>query len=515
MATTDTPTPVIRHLATATEEPKDRLLKRQLPAIVVSGAIHVVLVSGFLIYFKLFPEETKATAATADPVVTLIDDPTVKDPILTEPIQGLDPELPTGVADIPKEDKLNILAPPLPDAPPALPGEAALPSDSMLLGDLLKNLAPETGQPLPDSKGPVGSGNPGKGGPLDQPGFGSRASGERRNKLVTDMGGSPETEAAVAAALVWLAKQQHADGYWEFDGNSKADRVAATAMCMLPFLAAGETHRDGKYKFNVAKGLAYLKTQLRPTGRFAQSEMYSQAIGTIALCELAGMTQDDTIKKMAKLAVDYIVKAQARNGSWGYQAGDAGDTSIVGWQIQALKSARLADIAVSDKVFEQAEAFLESVSDSGATYGYRTKGSTHTLTAVGLLCRQYMGWGPKNPTLARGIKYMWDSYKPRDDDWNMYYYYYATQVFHFFDGPAWHKDWNPAMREVLLKKQVTEKSARAKSEDVGSWPKDSGQIGTHCGKLGTTALACLTLEVYYRHLPLYKRTGLEDLERDK
>ena len=70
------------------------------------------------------------------------------------------------------------------------------------------------------------------------------------------------------------------------------------------------------------------------------------------------------------------MKAQAGNGSWGYTAGTEGDTSIVGWQIQALKSGRLAGIAVPQKAFDQAAVFLESVSsDSGATYGYRSKGS--------------------------------------------------------------------------------------------------------------------------------------------
>lgn len=52
--------------------------------------------------------------------------------------------------------------------------------------------------------------------------------------------------------------------------------------------------------------------------------------------------------------------------------------------------------------------------------------------------------------------------------------------------------------------QLTERN-NSKAADVGSWPKDNRQIGEPCGKLGTTASACLTLEVYYRYLPLYKR----------
>jgi hypothetical protein len=389
-------------------------------------------------------------------------------------------------------------------------------SQTANLGNLTNSVAdPGSLNPATDA-GVIGVGQMGSGGNLALPGLQGR-SGATKEKLLRAGGGNDLTEAAVAKALAWLAKQQNSAGYWEFDGGSKADRIAATGMCLLPFLAAGETHKTGKkYRTHVEKGLAYLRSQIKPDGHFGTAGMYSQAIATVAVCEAAGMTQDDTYKRVAKSAADFIVKAQAGNGSWGYSAGEAGDTSIVGWQIQALKSARLAGIAVPDKAFKQAESFLESVSDSGATYGYRTKGSTHTLTAVGLLCRQYMGWGPRVSQLARGIQWMWNGYKPVETDWNMYYYYYATQVFHFFGGPEWHKEWNPAMQKILLDKQITEKTPQAKAGDVGSWPKDNGFIGGSCGKLGTTALACLTLEVYYRHLPLYKRdsAGLQELDKN-
>ncbi len=100
---------------------------------------------------------------------------------------------------------------------------------------------------------------------------------------------------------------------------------------------------------------------------------------------------------------------------------------------------------------------------------------------------------------------MWSNYKPTADD--MYYTYYASQVFKFFDGPSWHRDWNPAMQKALLPAQITEKTKGAKEADIGSWNADKGTIGQYCGRLGTTALTVLTLEVYYRHLPLYKREG--------
>ena len=149
----------------------------------------------------------------------------------------------------------------------------------------------------------------------------------------------------MALALAWLAKQQNnTGGYWEYDGIAKSNRIAATGMCLLPFLAAGETHKSAKkYKATVAKGLDYLKEQIKQSGEFPRLRqgqyMYAHAIGTVALCEAAGMTKDESLKLVARRAVDYIIKAQAGNGSWGYEAGTEGDTSIVGWQVQARSRA--------------------------------------------------------------------------------------------------------------------------------------------------------------------------------
>jgi hypothetical protein len=242
--------------------------------------------------------------------------------------------------------------------------------------------------------------------------------------------------------------------------------------------------------------------------------MYSHAIATVALCEAAGMTKDPAVKVKASMAINYIVGAQGRNGSWGYTGPtpSEGDTSIVGWQIQALASAKMAEIKFDvDKVYKNANKFLESVAtDSGSKYGYREKGASQTLTPVGLLSRYYMKeMNPRHPAYARGVDFL-KQVPPRKDYFDMYYYYYATQVVHFADGPDWHKFWNPRMRNMLVELQ------RKGDESIdGSWDKDQGFIGSACGRLGTTCLALLTLEVYYRHLPLYKRdgAGLMELER--
>ena len=228
------------------------------------------------------------------------------------------------------------------------------------------------------------------------------------------------------------------------------------------------------------------------------------------------MTADPTLKGPAQLAVKYIVAAQHSAGGWRYGPGQAGDTSVTGWQIQALKSALLAGLSVPKDVATKASQFLDQVSggqgsEKGSTYGYTDAGDSPSMNAVGLLCRQYLGWGPKNPKLAAGVKHlmMLDPRKDKDDPkpLDMYYYYYATQVVHFYGGPDWHEKWNPKMRDWLIQTQIRG------NQNEGSWNPD----GTHAGaggRLVMTCMAMLTLEVYYRHLPLYKRDsgGMQALE---
>ena len=75
--------------------------------------------------------------------------------------------------------------------------------------------------------------------------------------------------------------------------------------------------------------------------------MYAHALATMALCEAFGMTGDQRVGAAAQAAVDFIAAAQNRQtGGWRYHPGEEGDTSVMGWQIMALKSARLAGLKV-------------------------------------------------------------------------------------------------------------------------------------------------------------------------
>jgi hypothetical protein len=203
--------------------------------------------------------------------------------------------------------------------------------------------------------------------------------------------------------------------------------------------------------------------------------------------------------------VNFILNAQNRtDGGWRYNPGDAGDTSVVGWQVMALKSAHMAGLSVGGSAFSGASKWLDSVAvHDGTEYGYTPGGSSPTMTAVGLLCRQYLGAKRDNPMLTGGMAYIMN-HLPDEGFSNIYYWYYATQVMHNMSGYEW-DTWNRKMRDLLVRTQVRSVHECAN----GSWAPEKDAWGRSGGRLMQTSLSALTLEIYYRYLPLFK-TGEGD-----
>jgi hypothetical protein len=344
-----------------------------------------------------------------------------------------------------------------------------------------------------------------------------------RADLVRQNGGSDASEVAVARALKWLAQHQYADGSWSFDhtggncqgkcgdpGERKEATLAATGMALLPFLGAGNTHKQGKYKATVQAGLYYLVTGMKLTPHGADltgggGAMYGQGIASIALCEAYAMSNDRELQQPAQLALNYIQYAQDQvGGGWNYTPRGAGDTSIAGWQIVALKSGMLNFLQVKEQTSKLAAKFLDSVQvEDGAYYGYRAPAKGPATTAVGLLCRMYMGWKKDNAALEKGVRWL-ATQGPTTA--NMYFSYYATQVVFQFDGKdgAMWKEWNAKMRDALVTSQSTN------GHEEGSWMFAGGDPGfKEGGRLYCTAMATMTLEIYYRHMPIYQEKNVD------
>lgn len=347
--------------------------------------------------------------------------------------------------------------------------------------------------------------------------FGGRSKAGRQ-AAVKRYGGTVESEQAVNAGLVWLQSIQQSDGSWHFArvgpeaaaGRFSRTEVGATSLALLCFLGAGHTHaNDGPYRETVEKGLSYIGSQAEIVqgtadlrGQYeGNAGMYVQGLATICISEAHALDrQNKDLEKLTDMAVNFIEKAQDPvGGGWRYQPRDSpGDTSVVGWQVMALQSARAGRIRVSSSVLRNARLFLRSAQadTDGSQYKYIPDrgGAKDSMTAVALLCRMYLGWGRDFEPLKKGVHYL-ASRGPSPSD--MYYNYYATQVLHHWGDELWDQ-WNLKMRTRLVTTQVREGPA------AGSWrPTDGhGQTG---GQLYQTALSVLTLEVYYRHLPIYQR----------
>jgi hypothetical protein len=461
------------------------------------------------------PADVRRPVAVA-PMPRPAGEPFLGDIDLTEIDPGLDFDITAAIPEVDRID-VNVDAVVVPDDSIGIPDVPGLPLAQL----------PPAGLDAPGIAGDTGgvlAGGAGFGAASDfSSGFQGR-SGATKDRFIRTSGANADSERAVALGLAWLAKQQRLDGGWEYDGTAKEKRVAATGMALLAFLGAGETHTKArKYKKTVEMGVKFLLKECPVSGPNSgrlSTDAYAQAIATMALCEAYGMTGDGALLQVAaQAAVNYIQSAQGPDGSWGYSFRSAGDTSITGWQIQALKAARLAKLAVEDKVLARAVKFLDTAGkgELKAEYGYRdSTNPSPALSAVGLLCRYYIdGWAPENPRMIDGVALLLKNRPPAPGPQvpEMYYHYYATQLMFFYGGEAW-KDWNEGplkdgkrtggMRDWLIKTQAKE------GKDAGSWEPCPGSIGPNCGRVGTTAMAVLTLEVYYRHLPLYKRMGEGD-----
>jgi hypothetical protein len=380
--------------------------------------------------------------------------------------------------------------------------------------------------PAVKGKGGVGIGvgtgtHPGSGG--SGWGFGGRGSGSRKAMLGSG-GGTKQSERAVAAALNWLARHQLSNGSWSISGyktrckdatctgpGRAGERLtAATALALLPFLAAGQTHESkGPYRRTIASGIQFLINTQKPNGDLRMGgQMYDHGLAAIALCECYGMSNEKNVRAAAQLALNFIMDSQdADGGGWRYEPHQAGDTSVVGWQLMALKSGQMAYLNTNPATFEKAKAFLKSVSFGGYSSGrftYMPGGMVATgdqaTTAIALLCHQYMGMPKTDPAMVEGTSYLMQNLPDAAGTRNLYYWYYATQVLHNQPGSNW-DTWNRKMRRLLIDTQSKDGCAS------GSWSPDSpvrDQYGDAGGRLMMTSLSALTLEVYYRYLPLYK-----------
>lgn len=339
------------------------------------------------------------------------------------------------------------------------------------------------------------------------------------------------TLEVIDRGLGWLAKHQEKDGHWDCDefmrhdppndlcdgaGNPIHD-VGVTGLALLAFLGNDNTMSRGKYRDNVKRAALWLREQTDRDGiigpESSHSHAYQQSIATLALVEAAGLSRSSVMTKTAQRAVDQLCKRRNPYGVWRYYARDgSNDSSVTGWMLFALKSAREFGMRVDDTAFRYTAAWFDEVTDPATGQcGYTKRGEsssrelglaekfpaskTEAMTAVGVLSRIFLGQTPQShPVILAGADTMLKkapTWNTNDGSIDLYYWYYGSYAMYQLGGRHW-KRWKRSLEGALLKTQRGEGAAFGSWDPVGAW----GHSG---GRVYSTAIGTLCLQAYYRY----------------
>lgn len=416
--------------------------------------------------------------------------------------------------------------PPDPEHPEAREGESVA-TDSAGRDVLQNDAAKSTAGGVGDSAAPsdahgrrlderVDSETEGVGGAAaGSPFAGRRAASESRSAAG---GGDAEAEGALLRALAWLARHQSPDGTWDArdyvdqcEGEPcggaapKSHTDGATALALLAFLGAGHDHRAGPFKTNVRSGLDALLRRQQEDGSFGagQSRTYETALGTFALSEAYGLTHATALRLPMETAVARLAATQSRAGGWRYTPGvEDGDASVSGWVTLALLAARQAGADVPAATLAGCRRFFAAHVTPDGSVGYVGRGTGGTaLLGVGGAVSLELGRAPSSPEMVRLAERLrrapprWSGdpdrglgvYGPFDPS----HWYYGSLAAFQFGGETW-AAWSDPLLRLLLRAQ------RRDGDAQGSFDPRGG-TGSAGGRLVTTALAALCLEVTYRY----------------
>ncbi|MGQ9589695.1 MAG: hypothetical protein ACUVYA_05300, partial [Planctomycetota bacterium] len=341
-----------------------------------------------------------------------------------------------------------------------------------------------------------------------------------RRILAREFGGTDATEAAVLLGLRWLAAHQSRDGRWDVDGFDADCRgcgspgflvdcdVAVTGLAVLSFL--GQNHSpanaESPFRGNVQRALDWLARLQTADGLIAGGDdrytMYSHGIATLALSEAYLLTRDPALPPVLEKAARIIVSSQnPSTGGWRYrpEPPPRGDTSVSGWQVMALASLRRSGVGVPEVVLERARHWFDFEAAGGdhrGIYGYTGPDEPRpAMVAEGMYARLLLGAKRTDRNMDEGARYIEAETRGGRLLNNLYLLYYGNLALFNYQGWIW-EEWNRQVREHLLRSQ------RRGGPHEGSWDPTCPWSETG-GRVLATAFAVLTLEVYYRYLPLY------------
>ncbi len=352
---------------------------------------------------------------------------------------------------------------------------------------------------------------------------GTGSEGNGREAKLLKYGGSEETENAVMLGLQWLLDHQDENGKWDADhftkhcprddvcrntGHPQYD-VGTTALALTAFVAQGD-ELPPQWNQAAEKAVEYLISQQKPEGNFGPEKasfMYNQAMATYALTQYYQLKPEEEVREALVRSLRFITQAQQPGGGWNYTSGqnNRNDLSITAWQILAVNACRDAGFSFPEPALAQAAGCIGNLIDARkgtATYADRGIGAGKNrpgLIPAALLALLLCTGTTDTPT-HRSLADVLMRNLPDPNSlssWNYtgqsyYYWYYGSLALFYLKSAEHWKPWNRRLKETLLALQ--EKTGHAR----GSWRPEPNWIGNTGGRVYSTAIAILTLEIYYR-----------------
>jgi hypothetical protein len=492
---------------------------RAAPWYMSSAAIHAVL----FLFLMLLPTPIKGTPRTS----IIITGPDIVDPIETFVDASISPV--EDPPDLPKTDTLESEpSVEMPDFDPDVTFSRAEGGKEDSATGKECNQALEGDPDAAGWAGMIGVGFRSGDGPNGKIGKGPPGYETRFGPKRPPVGVPPKLPRRIDGALKWLAEHQEPDGRWDCRKYGGGDQpfathdVAVTSLALLAFLGDGNSTKFGKFKPQVQKAVQWLRSQEK--NGCVGPHRYEAGIAMMAMAEAYGMSQDSDLRLVAQRCVDYAAKTQCPSGGWDYGPNSQrADTSVSGWWIMGLKSARVAGLNVPPETFARALAYVQKAtkvsgdtSRLNASVSYATDkapdvnavtsgGGSNRLTAVALTCLQFLGRERGDGQVAACTQQVLQDGVPTATQTDFYRLYYASLgLFQMgVKSEPW-KKWQKPLCETLLSTQVQAGTAR---ENRGSWNHETDPWGSAWGRVGETALGALTLEVWWRYANVHESAG--------
>lgn len=314
---------------------------------------------------------------------------------------------------------------------------------------------------------------------------------------------SENPREAHARALAWIATHQEAEGNWEAGEQSHVNSIGLTGLALLALQSDGSTMSSGAHAQAIARGVSWLMAQqdtdLGLIGeRAGHSWAYDHAIATQALCVALKGSPSEQLSAVAQNAVNMISRMRNPYGAWRYDYPPTGenDTSVTGWMVEAITSARAAGLKIDTEAYVGAAQWVDDVTDPAtARVGYDTIGSGSSrvtglndqfptqhheaMTASGMVTRMNAGQtADANPMLKKHEDLLlkklpeWDPAQKMVDE---YYWYFGSLATRRLGGPGW-EAWRTAGQAALLKGQVPDGDDKGSWDPVGPWGYSGGRV---------------------------------------